>query len=462
MAGKRKEVCRGLLISVLAGAFFLAAGNPVTDTASAAGQIRQELSVASEQTEYDPGKVPLKVKEVKTSASGEFIRIRWEPSSNAEGYIIEKRAENGLYESRAISSRNDDCAYTDYDVEPGMFYQYRVRAYRNEDNICYTSEYTDTKPIQAPLAVPVITDIRYNRAGTYATITWKKIEKADQYLIRIENDEGLEYLETTDRNVYRMPVKKGKRVCIKIRASAVFEGKRIYSNCEKNGVTLSGYTYKNLKILFEGDSITYGKTWKERSAVPAPERVGQLLGCKVVNRAVSGSVAGNPTDCELPELYQRLINGKTDCRNYDIICIGIGTNDYRFRIPLGGPGDKQEDGTFYGYLRTCIEKIRKQNPDAAIVLETPIYRTRVGKSDVKAGYHAPNNLGYTLEDYQNAIISIAEGIHNIYIYNSQEKGIINEQNADALLYDGVHPCEEGYAAIGNSLAEYLQKEVLKN
>ena len=128
---------------------------------------------------------------------------------------------------------------------------------------------------------------------------------------------------------------------------------------------------------------------------------------------------------------------------------------------MGSPGDTQKDGTFYGYLNTCLDKIREQNPDGAIVLETPIYRTRVGESDRNVGFHTPNRLGYTLEDYQNAMIRAAENRDNLYIYHSQEQGIINEQNGDRLLYDGLHPCDEGYGAIGNSLAEFLRNEVLK-
>ena len=463
MAGKRKQVWRWFLISVMAGAFFMAAGNPVTDTASASDKIRQKMTAVNNQTAPagEKGEAPDKVKKVKTADSGEYIRIRWEPCKGAEGYIIEKREGSGAFQSRAISSRKDDCAYTDYDVEPGRTYQYRVRSYRNGNGSCYTAESTETETIQAALAVPVITDIRCNRADTRAWISWKKIENADRYLIRVKIGQRILYKEAADRTVCRIPIEKGEKISVQIRASAVVGGKRIYSGCEKNAVTLYPDRYEKQKILFEGDSITYGRTWKGRSQVPAPARVGQLLGCQVVNRAVPGSVAGNPTDRELPDLYQRLLDGKTDYRNYDVICIGIGTNDYRFQIPVGSPGDTQKDGTFYGYLNTCLDKIREQNPDGAIVLETPIYRTRVGESDRNVGFHTPNRLGYTLEDYQNAIIRAAENRDNLYIYHSQEQGIINEQNGDRLLYDGLHPCDEGYGAIGNSLAEFLRNEVLK-
>ena len=458
MAG-RKEIYKGILICALAGVLFLAAGNPVTDTASAADRIRQEMTGPAGGAADDRGK-PDRVKEVKAVSSGEYIRIRWKPCQEADGYIIERQTENGGFQSKAISSRQDACAYTDYDVEPGCVYQYSVRPYRSENGSSLTGSPARTEPIRAGLAVPVITDIRYNRAGTYAVLTWKPVEKADQYLISVKNSRGMYETQTTVKNRCRIPVRKGEKISVRIRAAAVADEKRIYSSCEENGVTLSGNRYEDLRILFEGDSITYGKTWKGRSAVPAPQRVGQLLGCQVVNRAVPGSVAGNPTDRDLPELYQRLLEGKTDYRNYDVICIGIGTNDYRFQIPVGTASDTWKNGTFCGYLNTCLDKIREQNPDAVIVLETPLYRTRVGKSDNQAGFHTPNGLGYTLEDYQDAIIRIAQGRSRICIYNAQEKGIVCEQNADMLLYDGLHPNDEGYAAVGNSLAEFLEKEVL--
>ena len=115
-----------------------------------------------------------------------------------------------------------------------------------------------------------------------------------------------------------------------------------------------------------------------------------------------------------------------------------------------------------GAVNETIAEIRSQNPDAEIVLITPIYRLKMKKTwGKKGGYKDKNKVGCTLLDYCRAVKKLAKK-NKVRCYDSQNAKIFTASNAKRLLSDGLHPTQAGYIALGDSIAAYLQKVMKKD
>lgn len=392
--------------------------------------------------------------------SGRFISLKWNGVSGADGYFIERSCDGKTYERIAVRYSNTDCAYTDYRISPGHTYRYRVLPYKSEGNTVLFGLAEQTGNMLSRLQAPLITDIRKGTDGESIFLFWKEVPEAQKYDVFEKTSGGWKLLGTTDELVYRVGKEKNKDLTVCVRASARIGGREIYSSMSDGCMTVPTKDMTGMKILFEGDSIVYGQGYEQKSPMSFTHRVGTVLNCHVTVKAVPRSVAGYEVKRKCPGVYARMKEGKTKVRGYQVICIGVGTNDFTFSAVPGRPSDTAKDGTFSGYLNECIKMIRHQNPDAAIVFITPSYRTRLGEDYTKSGFYVQNRKGYTLKDYEDTLTETVGQYENVYVYNSRTAGVVTEENAQRYLYDGLHPSEEGYALIGNSLASFLEKNVL--
>ena len=186
----------------------------------------------------------------------------------------------------------------------------------------------------------------------------------------------------------------------------------------------------------------------------------------------------------------------------DIYTILLGTNDWWQGLPIGTLQDYRSasgSSTIYGSFRIIIDKLRKLNPSAKIVLMTPMKRTDfvyMGNFHNKAygSYQLKN--GQWLQDVAKAIIDIGkhEKLPVVDLFNNKQfsyKRLVKfkrlkdsttnsyrnftypeytkipfnpddteypypEESID-LTYDGLHPSDVGNEIIANELVKCFRK-----
>ncbi len=186
----------------------------------------------------------------------------------------------------------------------------------------------------------------------------------------------------------------------------------------------------------------------------------------------------------------------------DVYSIFLGTNDWWGGRPLGALTDYQNktgNTTVYGSFRTIVDKLRSLNPEAKIVLITPMQRVDFvyitnHKNNAYGSYKAKN--GQFLESFANAIDSIGrlESFPVVDLYHTKQlrhEKLVNYKRlkdpktgayinyrypafidvpfntetdeypypveAINMTYDGLHPSDKGYAVITKRLEKVLRK-----
>lgn len=419
----------------------------------------------SERSSYVTGRslsnMPQKVK--LTAAYGKDGRavLSWQAVSGTQTYYVYRKTGSQGWKRITQQNGKNNTVYYDSAVQPGTTYLYTVRALGKTDGTEYFGTY-DTKGISASveLAQPVLKSLQRESGGQKWTLTWTKVKGAEEYYVYEKISGGWKRIAETADTYYKLGAEQAPGKIFTVKAHARAGGKDIYSAYEKSGIKIPDSTYADLRILFEGDSITYGTSYLDGSdgEVTYPSRIRENLGCSISNQAVNGATLGPTSRSGNNNIYHRLEIGRVDYRGFDVICIGVGTNDFSFGAKLGAYGDPVSAGTFYGYLSGVISLIREQNPTAKIVFVTPIYRGRVTESNfTSVGYDMKNSAGVKLRDYCSAMKKTAEMNENIYVYDSEYYSVINEQNYKYALSDGLHPTQLYYGMLGNSISDYLKK-----
>ena len=186
----------------------------------------------------------------------------------------------------------------------------------------------------------------------------------------------------------------------------------------------------------------------------------------------------------------------------DIYSVFLGTNDWWAGRPLGLLTDYQNNKgntTVYGSFRIIIDKLRSLNPQAPIILITPMQRGDFVylfnyKNNAYGSYKSKKEQ--YLEAFANAIDSIGRYEHlpvvdlyhlkglemkNLIKYKrlkNPQTGIYTNYNypqyvdipfnpetdeypypveATAMTYDGLHPSDKGYALISKQLIKIMKK-----
>jgi lysophospholipase L1-like esterase len=241
-----------------------------------------------------------------------------------------------------------------------------------------------------------------------------------------------------------------------------------------------------------GDSITYLNDHLDETGDRVKKgyltRVVELLpNLRYVNQGHNGWTSGG-----IAENIRNLGLVKAD-----IYSVFLGTNDWWQGRPVGNIDDyKQNRGntTAYGSFRIIIDKIRGLNPEAKIVMITPMQRNDfvyIADPNNNAFGSYRNKNGQSLEEFANAVIAIGsyERIAVVDLYHRKQlqienlvhfkrlkdPGTGNYKNfvyprsinipfdpkndeypyppaAVNITYDGLHPSDKGNAIIANALA----------
>jgi lysophospholipase L1-like esterase len=178
--------------------------------------------------------------------------------------------------------------------------------------------------------------------------------------------------------------------------------------------------------LAYGDSITEG--WVTSTPAHAwPAGAGRALGLDAINMGYAGAARGEIVSAEhVAEL------------DADVITVAHGTNCWS-RTPHTAA--MVAEG-----LRAFLDVVRQGHPDTPIVVVSPIVRPDAEET--------PNRLGATLVDLRRAIEDVAGERDDVSLVPGLPL-VTPEQ-----LPDGIHPADEGHAAIAAAVEQMLRKVVL--
>lgn len=203
------------------------------------------------------------------------------------------------------------------------------------------------------------------------------------------------------------------------------------------GGTANRYSGKTLMTF--GDSITDHVS----TAFTYPPIVADYFGMSLFDPAMSGS---RVRSC----FYSRpTVASNANILASHLITIAHGTNDFKLETPLGVITDTptaratlddatynsttNTTGTFCADYKGIIESILTINPNARIMLITPIRRTQTPGEGA-------NSLGHTLLDYVNAIKDIAK-LYSLPILDNHSSSGFNLKTIPTWTSDGLHPTE---------------------
>lgn len=260
---------------------------------------------------------------------------------------------------------------------------------------------------------------------------------------------------------------------------------------------LNSFRQKELTWVAIGDSITYLNNHTDETANRLSKGyltrvVEHLPYINYVNKGYNGWTSGN---------IAKQIDSLGLIRA-DIYSVFLGTNDWWAGQPLGSLEDYKKDkgnASLYGSFRIIINKIRSLNPQAKIILITPMQRADfvyiLGHSNNAYGSYKPKN-GQYLEAFANAIYSIGQferipvidlyhdrslkieklvkfkrlknpysGLYVNYTY-PESIGVPFDPKTDeypypkaaiSMTYDGLHPSDKGDSIIANNIIKIFRK-----
>lgn len=155
-----------------------------------------------------------------------------------------------------------------------------------------------------------------------------------------------------------------------------------------------------------------------------------------------------------------------DFKQFDVVTLAYGINDWSFNLPLGTIEDNYTaPTTIYGAMRKTIETIIASNPLCKIFVITPLNRMGQYMEDrngnpvyLKEEYNWALGLkktkAGTLEDVFDAIKTVCE-YYGIEMIDMTHSSIVNRKNVPVCLPDNIHPNEETHTVIARELSAKL-------
>ena len=206
-------------------------------------------------------------------------------------------------------------------------------------------------------------------------------------------------------------------------------------------------------IDFLGDSITEGAmaSSQERCYV---ERVGQILGCKVINHGVSGTRFARqikPSECprfDLDFCYRiKDLNPKAD-----LVFVFGGTNDYGHGdAPIGKSGDSTPE-TFYGAINYLCKHLLEMYKKDQIIFILPLHRRNENNPYGEGKKEKPS---LSLDGYTRIIIEVLNEYQIKYLDFRDDFG---EPDYNSLYADGLHPTDLGHELLANLIVDFIKNK----
>ncbi len=209
------------------------------------------------------------------------------------------------------------------------------------------------------------------------------------------------------------------------------------------------YDFSSKRVFIEGDSIQAGSG-------KFLEKTCFLLDTKYpVNKSVSGATLAYRKDSN-NTLYHRIIeNEDLDFKEFDVVLIAAGINDYDMSIPVGNYNSINKDESS-GALNLIINKIHDDNKNAKIIIFTPMYRFKNGKNQEMV----KNATGLSLKTYRNTLKKVGgQDKYKEFLYVIDGDKLSHPDEYLNMTIDGLHPTEELASIISKRASVKLSKLV---
>lgn len=466
---------------------------------------------------------------VKVDFQNMKAEISWDKVENATKYIIFRKVGRDASFKSIASVDSSELSFTDFYYKSAseltgvlnsntfcdpsfnnLFYTVRACAVQTAFGVRKTSYGLYLKDGDFHLEAPSIVSLNNNK------IRWGYVPNAEGYLVlkRNSSDEEWEIIgQAGQRNAATISMKLGtidNDSYYSVKAFATKNGKLVFSGYD-TGFSLMNFSQDNsqYRILYFGDSITYGSPYKTNSTrhiFSIPYRVAQLLGCVYFNPSIPGStyhdlgqdenginienthyyryricreVVDPISIGELPGNWKDLDSAKnsegitnTSLDEYNIVVLAAGTNDYLDNTVLGDE-DSNDTYTFNGAFNHIMSKIENASQMRVARNETPIkvvfvdlyYSDRTYDIKVRNNRDVtPNQINLTLTDYQNELHKQYAKWENspyltLYNFKTRDYGIANEENCPYTASDNLHFTKFTYGQYGNAFAGFLLENV---
>ena len=204
------------------------------------------------------------------------------------------------------------------------------------------------------------------------------------------------------------------------------------------------------KLVIYGDSISTTGCGEGGYQVKLTELLPFDTVC---NHAVSASGLAKGTPNSLISVLEDDANLHADA---DLVLLWHGTNDWYWGTPLGCETDT-DPYTYYGGLKTAVERIRQAAPQAKIMAFTPLFRieTPDGCDTQAEAYDNPNKLGLTLAAYRDALLKTGAR-YSFPVVDLRTLTNFNLYNYPVYMPDKVHPSKSGCDIIAGIMARHIK------
>ncbi len=454
---------------------------------------------------------------VKADITNLHAKLSWTPNENAGSYAIYRKTENGRWHYVDTVGK-DRTTYIDYYSETFNGYEkknillnncyldtsshtlsYTVRAVRRYSDFnkrSYSPYYPDG---YFNLNAPVIISAYANQDDS-VTITFSSVPYARHYLIsscRKNSDGSYRHTVVTSTHQTKEAYIDCDFVPLKgcdyftVTAVGTRNGKQVEAS------SLDGFTMKNRnfyykKILYIGDSITFGSPYKtdiNRYIFSYPWRISELTNAQYYNAAIPGATMAFKATTSAPFHRYRIISdvvpeikmGTTPIaspglleinthtfEDFDTIVICAGTNDYTDLISLG-TSDSDNESTYCGALNRLMETIRQADRKRlregkghiTVIMPDLFYSDRCTSFTRRMSrYSTKNAIGYTLKAYNDAKNHIVKKYkkRGLKVYRFKTSKYVNRKNCAYATADNLHMTKYTYEKLGNDLAAFIMKD----
>ncbi len=218
---------------------------------------------------------------------------------------------------------------------------------------------------------------------------------------------------------------------------------------------LENYTPSySIRIACLGDSITYGANSSGTMGVTYPDTLaGYFTNAEVLNYGIAGSSLSTVGDNPMVKRY-------TDIpEDVDVIILLGGANDSFFGTRSQfGADSLLDEGTFLGDADILIKGIKKQYPDALLIVCTPLDTYK--SDEVVLTY--PDMV--PLREYAEGLLRVAAS-NEVPVIDLYHSGILNTYDPEVtaqFCLDGVHPNDLGYTYLGTYIAAQVVRILEEN
>lgn len=408
--------------------------------------------------------------------------VKWKAVSGATNYYVyRKKSFGGSYKllakvdksttqyidvySKTLKTKDEKTnLFSEHFVDPDRNpYHYMVRAVIIKNGkISYGDYYLHGV---FSLSQPHIMTVTHDK-GSYYKVKFCEVYNAEKYELYSASKSGSKYtwhklktVKPNGKSTQTVTVKKhGKDTYFSVKALSSMKGRTIKSTFEKGFSIKNRDKLKGKKILYYGDSITYGSGY--RGVYAYPIRVQQLLGGDYYNPSIPGATYSQTTkkrmslqpsvkrDRMYDQVGVRMRDGTNVIKSfdntvniplqpswgrtfdkYDVVIMAAGTNDYLDNTEIGDI-NSADPHTFCGSINMTMKyiqdgsdrRVKAGKAPIKVVFLNQFYSDRTYYKDWGKRmnrFKTKNNIGLTLTDYQDAQNTLVAKYQNGYIFEPE-------------------------------------------